>query len=374
VDDAPPPQSAVPPAAPKPYPIYVAPGQPGGWTAEPSASAVPPPVEIIAGATSPNLASAATPLPTPAIKLKDVGPIKLRDASLSASDAPTRAEARNEPDAISAAESYSPGAISDRAEPVRIPWKLVAAGVAVVVVALAIYFVFAPSSAAPVVATVQKALPKPQPKEPVTPTTSGEIGVRTDPAGLKVLLDGKPAGESPVTLKNVAVGKHVVTLIGDGGTMKRTVRIEAGASVSVDVTVFSGFVKISAPFVIEISENGKVLGTSDDAVILGPGRHKLYLSNKDLEYTSTEEVEVQPGETTQLSIDPRGRANINAAPWAEVWIDGEKLGETPLADAAIRLGVREIVFKNPQFPDRKLVTTIKAKTPQTIAIDFNKDK
>jgi hypothetical protein len=257
---------------------------------------------------------------------------------------------------------------------VRIPWKLVAAGVAVVVVAFAIYLAFAPSSVAPVVKTVEKALPKPQPKEPPPANAPGEIGVRTDPAGLKVLLDGKPAGESPITLKNVPVGKHVVTLVGDGGTMKRTVRIESGASVSVDVTVFSGFVKISAPFVIEIAENGKVLGTSDDAVILGPGRHKLYLSNKDLEYTSTEDVEVQPGETTQLSLDPRGRANINAAPWAEVWIDGEKLGETPLADAAIRLGVREIVFKNPQFPDRKVVTTVKAKTPQTIAIDFNKDK
>ena len=38
------------------------------------------------------------------------------------------------------------------------------------------------------------------------------------------------------------------------------------------------------------------------------------------------------------------------------------------------IGVREIVFKNPQFPDRKVVTTIKAKTPETIAVDFNKDK
>ncbi|HEX4565905.1 MAG TPA: PEGA domain-containing protein, partial [Vicinamibacterales bacterium] len=294
-------------------------------------------------------------------------------ASRSASDSPTRAEARNEPDAISAAESYTPGGIFAPAESVRIPWKLVAAGVAVLVAALGIYFVFTPSSAAPV-ATVEKALPKAQPKEVLTATTPGEIGVRTDPAGLKVLLDGKPAGESPITLKNVPVGKHVVTLIGNGGTMRRTVRIEPGGSASVDVTVFSGFVKISAPFVIEIAEGGKVLGTSDDAVILGPGRHKLYLSNKDLEYTSTEEVEVQPGETTQLSLDPRGRANINAAPWAEVWIDGEKLGETPLAEAAIRLGVREIVFKNPQFPDRKFVTTIKAKTPQTIGIDFNKDK
>jgi hypothetical protein len=50
------------------------------------------------------------------------------------------------------------------------------------------------------------------------------------------------------------------------------------------------------------------------------------------------------------------------------------VGETPLANAAIRLGVREIVFKNPQFPDRHVVTTIKAKTTETVSVDFNKDK
>ena len=216
-----------------------------------------------------------------------------------------------------------------------------------------------------------KAYPKPAPPAPVT---DGEIDVKTDPAGLKVLLDGKAAGDSPITLKNVPLGKHVVTLVGDGGTMKRTVKVEPGVGASVDVTVFSGFVKISAPIAIEIAENGKVIGTSDDAVILGPGHHTLYLSNKDLDYSATQQVEVQPGETTQLSIDPRGLANINAAPWAEIWVDGEKKGETPLANVSIRLGVREIVFKNPQFPDRKVVTTIKAHTTQTIAVDFSKDK
>ena len=86
------------------------------------------------------------------------------------------------------------------------------------------------------------------------------------------------------------------------------------------------------------------------------------------------EVEIQPGETTKLTLDPRGALNLNAAPSAEVWVDGDKIGETPLANAAIRLGVREIVFKNPQFPDRKVVTTIKAKTSDTISVDFNKDK
>ena len=38
----------------------------------------------------------------------------------------------------------------------------------------------------------------------------------------------------------------------------------------------------------------------------------------------------------------------------------------------MRLGIREFVFKNPQFPDRKVVATITAGTPATISVDFNK--
>jgi hypothetical protein len=138
--------------------------------------------------------------------------------------------------------------------------------------------------------------------------------------------------------------------------------------------VFSGFVEFGAPFVVEVAENGKVIGTSESQIILGPGHHQLHLQNKDLNYSATQGVDIDPGETTKVPLDPRGSANINAAPWAEIFIDGVKAGETPMANVPIRLGLREVVFKNPQFPERKVVTTIKAGTPATISVDFNKDK
>jgi hypothetical protein len=370
LDDA---SHAQPPVAAKPYPIYVPPAEPAAWVADVPADP-PPPVEItpFAGATASELASSMTPAPMPAIKLKDAaGPIKLRDAAVSLETG--RAEQRHEPDeAISAAESYTPGTVEKLKQPV--PWKLIAAGGVLIAIVFAITRGYAPSSAAPVLARVEKAIPKPAPKPPAPVVTAGEIDVKTDPAGLKVLLDGKPAGESPITLKNVSVGRHTVTLIGNGGTLKRVVKVEPGVGASVDVPVFAGFLKISAPFIIEISENGKVIGTSDDAVILGPGHHTLYLSNTDLDYSASQPVDIQPGETTELALNPTGHAAINASPWAEIWVDGKKIGETPMANAEIPLGAREIVFKNPQFPDHKLVATIKGHGTQTITFDFNKDK
>jgi hypothetical protein len=223
-----------------------------------------------------------------------------------------------------------------------------------------------------VVPAATPAASAPAPAPPVA-GNAGSLTITTQPPGARVTIDGKAAGETPLTLDTIKPGRHVITLTAaSGASAKRTVRVDEGQTVSIDVPLFSGFAAISAPFSIEVSEKGKALGTGDDPILLAPGTHTLRIANKDLGYVATETVEIQPGETTRVSLDPRGRANINAAPWAEVFIDGEKAGETPLANVAIRLGIREIVFKNPQFAERKVTVTIKANAPATISIDFNK--
>jgi hypothetical protein len=388
-----------PPATPggsKPYPIYVPPSEPAAWTAD---TAPPqPPIEITPfAAPSGPAAGHAAAQPSPPLKLKDSGPIKFKDAGpIKLKDAgpirlkdaapirlqdmapapvetPTRGYLRHEQEGMSAAGGYAPS-FGMRDEPERkVPWKFIAAAVVLLALGLAAMRGFGPS-AAPAKAPPTQSAPDDATKAPTPAVASGEIDVKTDPPGLTVLLDGKPAGQSPVTLKNVPVGRHIITMAGDGGTVKRTVKVAAGAGVSVDASVYSGFLKITAPFVIEIAENGKTVGTSEEAVILGAGHHKLYFSNEDLAYSATQDVDVQSGETSHLTVNPRGSVNINAAPWAEVWIDGERQGETPLANVAVRLGVREFIFKNPQFPDRKIVQTVKAGTTDTISVDFNKDK
>jgi hypothetical protein len=296
------------------------------------------------------------------------------DVSLSAGPR-ARGESRQEPESLSAADAYAPFSTSKPPQPV--PWKLMAAGVVLIATTFAITRGYIPDSG-PVLQTDGKSVPAagsaaPPPAAPPVSGSTGQLAITSQPPGARVTIDGKAAGETPLTLDTVRSGRHVITLTGaSGATAKRTVRVEAGQTVAIDLPLFSGFAAISAPFVIEVSENGKGLGTSEDQILLSPGSHALRLANKDLGYVATETVEIQPGEVTRLALDPRGRANINAAPWAEVWIDGEKAGETPLANVAIRLGIREIVFKNPQFGERKITATITGSAPATISVDFSK--
>ena len=226
--------------------------------------------------------------------------------------------------------------------------------------------------AQPVAARTVEAAPPPAAPVVDEPATTGEIAISTQPAGIRVLLDGKPVGESPTTLKEIPPGRHTVTLLGGAGSLKRTVRVEAGKTVPLDVPIFSGFAAISAPIVLEVSENGKSLGTSENQIMLSPGHHELQLANRDLHYTERQGVDIEPGEVKHLDVDPHGTVNINAQPWAEVWIDGKKLGETPLANVSIPLGAREIVFKHPQFGERKVIANVVAGTPAAVAIDFSK--
>ena len=82
---------------------------------------------------------------------------------------------------------------------------------------------------------------------------------------------------------DVAPGRHVVTVFGSAGTARRVVHVEAGAQAAEDVPIFSGVVAVSAPLVLDVSENGRGLGTTENQIILTPGRHELRLSNKDLD-------------------------------------------------------------------------------------------
>lgn len=213
--------------------------------------------------------------------------------------------------------------------------------------------------------------------EPVTvaappPVKTGTLVVQTQPSGARVLLDGSPAGETPLRIVDVAPGRHVLTFVTPTATLRRTVKVEANKTLTVDVPVFSGWVAIFAPIVLEVSEEGRALGSTDQGrLLLPPGRHTLTLTNRDFGYSADHTVEIEAGEVRSLNVQPAGTVNLNAVPWAEVWIDGKKVGETPVANLRLPLGNREIIFRHPELGERKVMTRITAGEPIAVTVDFS---
>ena len=208
---------------------------------------------------------------------------------------------------------------------------------------------------------------------PVEVPKVGTIALTTQPAGAHVLLDGKAVGDTPLTLADVAAGKHTLTLVTTAGSVKKTVRVEVGKTATVDVPIYSGWIAVFSPVPLDITENGRAIGTTEQGrLMLSPGLHQLTLSNKELGYKGVQVVDIEPGEERSVSIQPTGELNVNAVPWAEIWMNDKKVGETPVAGLQVPLGTHEIIFKNPQFPDRRVTVTVNAKTPVAASVDFSK--
>jgi hypothetical protein len=206
--------------------------------------------------------------------------------------------------------------------------------------------------------------------------TTGGLSVNSQPAGARVLIDGVKSGHTPLRLDSVAPGRHIVTTILGGVSTKRTVRVEAGKTAVVDIAGVSaeqtGWVTIKSPVRLDVAEAGRQLGTSDQPRIqLAPGTHSITLSNRTVAYSSVHTVRVTAAEEAVLTVAPTGRVNLNAQPWAEVWIDGTRAGETPLANLQVLLGSREFVFKHPQHGERKLTATVST-NPIALTVDFTK--
>ena len=162
-----------------------------------------------------------------------------------------------------------------------------------------------------------------------------------------------------------------MALNSEAGTAHRTVTVAANQTATVDEAIFSGFVTIYSPFDFTVTENGRVLRADDRHQIMLPaGAHELRFTNRALAYDAVRQVDVKPGEATNLQLTPDpSRLTVTATDAAEVWLDGARLGDTPLNDAPVPLGSHEIVVKRAAGGERRFAVTIGAK-PFTLNVEF----
>ena len=367
--------SPPPPLVVPQYPPLAAQHPPGSMAPAPASPFAPQP-------WTPAPVVAAPPAPAaPAISVAPA-PLRLKEPVIK-----PRASRPSPPAEDIWAAAPPPSANRDTTE---FPWKLAVGGLVAMAVLIVGGRALMTGSSSKADADVVSAAASAQPGRPgrsgasapvakpaATPTeavgNTGRLEIETQPAGAKILIDGKPAGESPLTLEALPVGRHSVTLTTASGSVKRSVRIEAGRTLKLDVPIFSGWVGIFAPFVVEVAEGGRVIGTTEESrLMLSPGRHDLTLTNRDLGYTSVQSVEIEPGETRSITLDPRGTVNLNASPWAEVWIGGKKVGDTPLAGLQLPLGIQEIAFRHPDHGERRVTVSVKGNAPAALSVDMTK--
>jgi hypothetical protein len=133
-------------------------------------------------------------------------------------------------------------------------------------------------------------------------------------------------------------------------------------------------VSVETPFEVQILEGGQVVGSSaSERIMVTAGPHVFDLTNAAFGYRATVKVVVRAGRTEPLVVDtPRTAVHVNAQPWAEVLVDGRLLGETPLANLQLPIGVHQFVFRHPEFGERTQSVTVRLDTPNRVTADLRR--
>jgi hypothetical protein len=211
--------------------------------------------------------------------------------------------------------------------------------------------------------------------------TFGQLQVRTEPAGARVSVDGLARGTSPVTVADLTPGEHAVQVESDRGSVKQIVVVEAGVTGSLlvplsapDGAPVSGWIAVTAPTDVQIFENHRLIGTSQsDRLMVSSGRHDIEIVNETLGYRAARTVQVSPGKVSSIRIDyPKGTIALNAIPWAEVWVDGDKIGDTPIGNLSLVIGPHEIVFRHPELGEQRHAATVTLNSPARLSVDLRK--
>jgi serine/threonine protein kinase len=214
----------------------------------------------------------------------------------------------------------------------------------------------------------------------VAPST-GQLSVRSEPAGARVTVDGAAGGTTPLTIEGLAPGVHTVTLQSDATTVTQEVTIEPGATASLVVPMtapqgvpVSGWVTVQAPAEVQIFEEGRLVGTSaSERVMVTTGRHAFDIVNNALGFHARQVVTVAPGKVATIKLQwPTGTLALNAQPWADVFIAGQRVGETPIGSVTLPIGTHEVTFRHPELGEQVVRATVTTAAPARVSVDMRK--
>jgi len=220
-----------------------------------------------------------------------------------------------------------------------------------------------------------------------TPTsTAGNVPLTivSPTPGDRVFVDGREVGVTPYKL-SVASAPHAIQVVARPTAPPATPPTAPAGAASADPRTASaiaaaaqrqrsGGLRLSTPIELQVLEGERVLGTSADGpIVASAGVHQLDFINASIGFRSRQSVTIKAGEIIPLKVQPPdGRVSINAQPWAQVWIDGNLVGETPLANLTVSAGEHEIVFRHPQLGEQREKAIVKSGVQTRISTTLSK--
>ncbi len=223
------------------------------------------------------------------------------------------------------------------------------------------------------------------------PPKASPVVLESSPAGASVSVDNRAAGTTPLQLnvlppmRPAPVLPDVIPQVDRSGPQiskapeqkERAAKLGDRVADTVQAQIGSeqsGGFRLSSAVKVHVLDGDRVLGSSGDSPIVAPaGQHEFEFVNSAIGYRERRIVDVKAGLITPISVDvPNGTLNINAVPWATVWIDGNSFGETPLGNLSVVPGEHEIVFRHPQLGERREKTIVRTDGTTRVSVNLQR--
>ena len=198
---------------------------------------------------------------------------------------------------------------------------------------------------------------------------------------VEVFVDGEDKGRAPITVKEVAPGQHIVE--GRKTRFKaasQSVRVVAGEQVVVEVKMEPAPAQARSSLKVqstvpnaEVFVDGSSLGRAPvERTDLEPGKHFLVV-HRDGYTDFKREVILIEGQPVTLVADlsATGGMRILTSPeGAEVRLDGELVGKTPIVRDTVPAGDHVIEFKLKGFFDHKETVKVEGGREKLFSVDL----
>ncbi len=132
----------------------------------------------------------------------------------------------------------------------------------------------------------------------------------------------------------------------------------------------AGLLTVYSRVPLDLVVDGVRIGSTEDGqIVVPPGRRRVELVNKRLNYRGEVTLDVASGKvTTHTATLPPGQLRIAGAAGGEVWVEGEHVGTLPLADISVPLGTREVLVRHPQFGERRQTVEVTYGAPTQVSM------
>jgi hypothetical protein len=197
---------------------------------------------------------------------------------------------------------------------------------------------------------------------PAASSKAGLLRINSTPMS-QVYLEGESIGLTPIMDYSLRAGTYRVELrISDGRSKAFQIQMKPGSTLTV-VRTF-GPPRLGGPGTLSVTSepwsqvflDGRAVGTTPLEAYRAKARsYNLELRTSDGR-TYKRIVFVEAGQVTQVAhrfpspkdpppAGPTGWLDVVTDPPSEVWVDGKKVGNTPLKDHDLPVGLREVVLK-----------------------------